>query len=448
MVGPDYHRPAALTTPRFKEAPPGWRQAKPLDSLPKGDWWRIFNDPALDLLEQQAMAANQTIAEQAATYDQAKALVTEARAGLYPVLGVSASATRTGGGNHTPTTSLLNLSGNASWEPDFWGRVRRQVESNVASAQASAADLVNAKLSAGASLATAYMELTVSDALQRVLDDTVAADQKTLQITINQYNAGFAAKADVLTAQTQLDQAKSAAVAVGISRGQYEHAIATLAGMPPAALTIPATKTPPAVPNVPISVPSGLLQRRPDIAAAERTMAANNALIGVQVAAFYPTITLSASAGLQGAAFGPLFSVANNVWSIGGTATEDIFEGGARTAAVAAARAQYENSVATYRQTVLSAFQQVEDALVALRLAKQQAEIQDQAVRDAQRALAITINEYQAGTQAYTAVVTAQNTLLSARQTALSIQEQRLTEAVTLITSLGGGWSGQLPTNL
>jgi NodT family efflux transporter outer membrane factor (OMF) lipoprotein len=314
------------------------------------------------------------------------------------------------------------------------------VQSAKAAAQADAADLANARLSAGAALATAYMELAVSDALQRLLNETVVNDARAVAITRNQYAAGFAAQSDVILAQTELDTAQSSAVAVGIARGQFEHAIAVLAGMPPADLTLPARVHPPAMVDIPVSLPSTLLERRPDIAAAERTMAANNAQIGVAVAAFYPTISLSGLFGFQNGGAAGLFSVANEIWSVGGTATQTLFEGGARSAAVAAAKAQYDASVATYRQTVLTALQQVEDQLVNLRLSAQQAVIQDAAVRDARRAAQITLNEYEAGTQPYTTVVTAQNTLLAAQQTALSIEQSRLTGAVALIVALGGGW--------
>ncbi len=443
MVGPDYRRPAAVIAPKFKELA-GWKQATPRDQVPKGEWWAVFGDPALDRLERRAMTANQTVLAQAASYDQARALVDQARAALFPVLGASAGANRSATG-HGPALSQVTVQATASWEIDIWGQIRRQVESSEANAEGSAALLANARLSAGAALATAYMELTVTDALQRLLDNTVTNDAKALKITRNQYEAGVAARSDVILAQTQLDTAQSAAVAVGISRGQFEHAIAVLAGMAPAELNIPVVVQPPIVPDIPVSVPSTLLERRPDIAAAERTMASNNALIGVAVAAYYPAIDLSGAIGFAAGGFGGLLSAANNVWSLGGTVSDEIFAGGARSAAVAAARAQYRSSVATYRQTVLTALQQVEDNLVGLRLLAQQAVIQDEAVRDAALAAQISLNEYTAGTQPYTTVVTAQNTLLSAQQTALSIEQSRLTDAVALITALGGGWnSGEL----
>ncbi len=454
MVGPDYHRAAAPMTPTFKELP-GWRLATPQDAAPKGAWWEAFGDPQLSRLEQQIDSGNQTLREQAAAYDNAQALVDEARANLFPVLSANAGVTRSssGTGSTGQTSSSgsaartqYTLEGSASWDLDVWGKIRRQVESNVAGAQASAALLANARLSAQASLATDYLDLRVTDALQRVLDDTVRNDTESLRITQNQYIAGVAARSDVLTAQTQLESARSSAINVGVARAQYEHAIAVLVGVPPAALTIAPVSTVPKVPDTPGLVPATLLERRPDIAEAERTMKSENALIGVAVAAYYPDITLSALFGYAGNPLGSLISSANRVWSLGASATDAIFQGGARSAAVRAARATYDQSVATYRQTVLTAFQQVEDALSGLRLLGEQEAVERQTVVDATRAAQIALNEYRAGTQAYTAVITAQNTLLAAQQTLLSIQQSRLTDAVLLVQALGGGWrTAELP---
>ncbi len=500
MVGPDYRRPPAPVPVAFKEQP-GWTMATPQDAAAKGDWWAVFNDPLLDRLELQVDIGNQTLREQAAAYENAQALVDEARANLFPTLTATAGVTRssggggfatggtvasntgpastTAGGTATGTTTgttttgttttgttttgtttgvrggsggstartQYTLEGDASWEIDLWGRIRRQVESNVASAQASAATLANARLSEQALLATDYLDLRVTDALQRVLDETVRNDTESLRITQNQYTAGVAARSDVLTAQAQLDAAQSAAVNVGVARAQYEHAIAVLIGAPPAALTLPPVPSVPLVPLIPGVIPSALLERRPDVAEAERTMKAENALIGVAVAAYYPAVTLTALFGYAGNPLGSLISSANRLWSIGASASDALFQGGARTAAVRAARDAYEQSVATYRQTVLTAFQQVEDALSGLRILGQQAAIQQQAVADSQRAAQIALNEYRAGTQAYTAVITAQNTLLTAQQTDLSIEESRLTDAVALIQALGGGWrASDLPS--
>ncbi len=491
MVGPDYHRAAAPLSANFKELP-GWRLATPRDEAPKGAWWEAFGDPLLNRLELQVDIGNQTLRADAAAYANARALVDEARANLFPTLSANAGVTRSksGGGAgsgtlvSTPTLgsttgatttgtatgttagtttttgsgtvtglesnrarTTYTLEGTADWDLDIWGKVRRQVESNVASAQASAATLANARLSEQALLATDYLDLRVSDALQRVLDETVRNDTESLRITQNQYTAGVAARSDVLTAQAQLDAAQSAAVNVGVARAQYEHAIAVLIGQAPATLTIPVVASVPAVPDTPGLLPSTLLERRPDVAEAERTMRAENALIGVAVAAYYPDVTLSALLGYAGDPIASLISSANRVWSLGASATEAIFQGGARTAAVRAARAGYDESVANYRQTVLTAFQQVEDNLSGLRILARQSTIQDQAVSDSRRAAQIALNEYRAGTQAYTAVITAQNTLLSAQQTALSIEESRLTDAVALIQALGGGWhASDLPS--
>ena len=493
MVGPDYRRPSTPLASVFKELP-GWKLATPEDEAPKGAWWRAFQDPLLDRLEAQIDTGNQTLREQVAAYVNAQALVDEARANLFPTLSGNVGVTRssggggvltttgtggntlgntttggttaggttgtgglTTGGNTGSTTSVSSgnniggrgggsarttytLEGSADWNLDVWGKLRRQVESNVASAQASAALVANARLSAQGSLATDYLDLRVSDALQRVLDETTRLDTEALRIVQNQYDAGFAARSDVLTAQTQLEAAQSAALNVGVARAQYEHAIAVLIGEPPAALTIAPVPTVPAVPDTPGLVPSALLERRPDIAEAERTMKADNALVGVAVGAYYPDITLSALFGYEGDPIGSLISSANRVWSLGASANDAIFEGGARTAAVRAARATYDESVATYRQTVLTAFQQVEDALSGLRILGRQDVVQRQTVTDASRAAQIALNEYRAGTQAYTAVITAQNTLLSAQQTEISIEETRLTDAVLLIQALGGGW--------
>ncbi len=491
MVGPDYKRPSTPLTSAFKELP-GWKLATPADDEPKGAWWNAFQDPLLNRLEAQIDTGNQTLREQVAAYIDSQALVDEARANLFPTLSGNVGATRSSGsggvltstgtgvntvgttgattgtgstttgsgvtsgtGNTGSVTSVAStggggrggssrttytLEGTADWNLDVWGKLRRQVESNVANAQASAALVANARLSAQGSLATDYLDLRVSDALQRVLDETVKLDEAALRIVQNQYNAGFAARSDVLTAQTQLEAAQSAAINVGVARAQYEHAIAVLIGVPPAALTITPVATVPAVPDTPGLVPSALLERRPDIADAERTMKADNALVGVAIGAYYPDITLSALFGYQGNPLSSLISTANRVWSIGASASDALFEGGARTAAVRAARATYDQSVATYRQTVLTAFQQVEDALSGLRILARQEAVQRQAVVDAGRAAQIALNEYRAGTQAYTAVITAQNTLLTAQQNLIAIQQSRLTDAVALIQALGGGW--------
>ncbi len=456
MVGPDYHRPTAPVPASFKELP-GWKLATPQDAAPKGAWWQAFDDPILDSLERQIDIGNQTLREDEAAYRAAQALVDEARASLFPVLSATPSVTRLSessgssgstvyAGGKPLTRTQYSLEGNASWQIDVWGAIRRQVQSDVASAQASAATLANARLSAQGSLATAYMELRMTDALQRVLDNTVDLDRHALTITQNQYEAGTAAQSDVITAKTQLEAAEASAVNVGVARAEYEHAIAVLTGQPPAALTVAKLSTVPPVPDIPGVVPSELLERRPDIAAAERAMKEENALIGVAVAAYYPTVDLTALFGYVGNPLNSLIKSANRVWSLGASASETLFNGGERSAAVRLARANYDESVATYRQTVLTAFQQVEDALANLRILKQQDAIDRQTVADAGRAAQIALNEYEAGTQPYTTVISAQNTLLAARETQISVQQTRLTEAVALIEALGGGWrSADLP---
>jgi NodT family efflux transporter outer membrane factor (OMF) lipoprotein len=463
MVGPDYHRPDAPVPVTYKELA-GWKPATPSDSIERGAWWSIYNDPELDQLEGQVAISNQNVKSFEAAYRAAAALVREAQAGLFPTASVTTGVTRTrsggggggvassgaivGGGGSGNTRTQYTAEGSADWEPDFWGKIRRQVESNVAAAQVSAADLADATLSAQATLAIAYINLRFEDSLQKLLTDTVAEYQRALDITRNQYHAGTASSADYVTAQAQLQTTQAQLIAVGVQRGQFEHAIAILTGHPPADLTIPVTTLPRKVPLVPTGVPSTLLERRPDIAAAERQMQQENALIGVAISAYYPDVTLSALFGFAGNPLSQLFTVASRVWSLGASASETIFDAGARTAAVEAARATYDQYVADYRETVLTAFQQVEDELVALRVLAQQATAEDLAVASARHAVTVTMNQYLAGTVAYTSVITEQTLLLGDEQTALAIQQSRLVASITLIEALGGGWqSGDLPND-
>jgi NodT family efflux transporter outer membrane factor (OMF) lipoprotein len=455
MVGPDYQRPAAPTSVAFKELA-GWKISQPADAIDKGAWWSIYHDPELDRLERMVAISNQNVKAFEAQYLNAVALVAEAQSSLYPTLGVTPSISRSGsgGGFSSGTTGLgtssfsgrgprttYSITGSASWVPDLWGRVRRQVESSVAGAQVSAADLANATLSAQGALATAYFNLHFEDSLATLLQQTVEAYRQALAITENQYKAGTTAPLDYATALAQLQSAQAQLAGVGVLRQQYEHAIAVLTGQPPANLTIPPAPLATAVPVVPPGLPSALLERRPDIAAAERSMQEANALIGVQVAAFYPTITLSALGGFAGSPLTPLISASSALWSLGASGSETLFEGGLRTASVAAARATYESTVASYRQTVLTAFEQVEDALSNLRILEQQAVAEDRAVKSTQRAVQVALNTYRAGTTAYTAVITEQALLLSDQQTALAIQQNRLVDSVALIQALGGGWT-------
>lgn len=443
-VGPDYVRPSAPVPANYKEMA-GWQPARPSDAIDRGAWWSVFNDPVLDGLERQIDVGNQNLRATEAAYREARALVAEARAGLYPTLSGSSNIQRqrtAGASGAGLTTSSGSLGGQVSWEIDLWGKVRRQVESNVAAAQGSAADLASVRLSAQAELATDYFELRLQDSLQRLYDETVAAYERTLRIIRNQYAAGVAAQLDVVTAQTQVETTRATAVAIALQRAKYEHAIALLIGKPPAELSIDRGTLAQQVPGAPASLPSTLLERRPDIAQAERQMQAQNALIGVQIAAFYPTLDLTMTLSTVGSPFSPLATV----WSLAAAGGQVIFDGGARTAATAAAHASYDQSVASYRQTVLAAFQDVEDELASVAVLGRQHQAQLVAEQLARRAADIALNEYLAGTQNYTAVVTAQATAFTAQAATLQTQAGRLEAAVSLIRALGGGWDNtQLP---
>jgi NodT family efflux transporter outer membrane factor (OMF) lipoprotein len=462
MVGPDYKKPDAPVSAAFKELLPGWKVSTPIDTMDKGEWWSIFDDLLLDRLEREVNVSNQTLRQFEAAYREAQDVVLEARGQVFPALTLNGGGSRSQGGTGGFSTtggsgaafgssstgklrSNFNLAANASWDLDVWGRIRRTIESDVAGAQASQADLANARLSAQASLASDYFQLRGADAMQALLDDAAAQYTRSLQITLNQYNAGTAARSDVITAQTQLQTTQAQAVGVGVARAQFEHAIAVLTGHPPADLTIDRGTLASDVPVVPPNVPSRLLERRPDIAAAERLMQQENALIGVAIAAYYPDISLSGLFGYTGTPLRSLISAADQVWSLGVSTTQSVFQGGTLVAQTAAARAAYDQSVAVYRQTVLTALQQVEDQLSGLRILEQQAAAQAIAVASARHAVDIALNEYRAGTQAYTAVVVAQATALANEESAVSIQQNRLLASVSLVEALGGGWNtGQL----
>ncbi len=462
-VGPDYQRPTAPTPAAYKEqgdAGPDaaanglWRAGAPQDAADRGAWWRLYGDPLLDGLESQVAVSNQTLKGLEAAYRQAAAVTDAARASFFPTLSLDASGERAKSvaGGQTSLGSSKGFVGNtyntslgASWEPDLWGRIRRTVESDEAATEASVADLASAQLSAQATLAADYFELRSEDALARLLEATVTAYAQSLQITRNQYAAGLAARADVAQAETQLAQTQAQLVSVGVLRAQLEHAIAVLIGKPPAEFSIAAIESFPGVPPIPAGLPSALLERRPDIAAAERRVAAANAEIGVAIAAYFPSITLAGSSGFSASTLGSLLQASNNVWSVGPQLALTLFDAGARSAQVEEARAAYDQTVANYRQTVLTGLQQVEDQAAALRVLARQAEVQDQAVASAQEAERLVLNQYKAGTVAYTSVVTAQAVSLSNRQSALTIAQNRLTASVSLIEALGGGWErGQL----
>jgi NodT family efflux transporter outer membrane factor (OMF) lipoprotein len=440
-VGPDYIRPAAIVPAQYKEAK-GWKLGTPRDDFAKGEWWRLFHDPLLNTLEAQVAISNQTLKADEANYRQAQALIAEARAQLFPTLTVNPSLTRSSGSG-----TILSAEANASWTIDLWGKVRRTIESQVAGAQVSAADLANATLSMQSTLATAYFELRETDSLHDLFADTVLQYQRSLDITQNQYTAGTAARSDVITAQALLLAAQAQEINTGVARAQDEHAVAILLGRPPAGLTIPHAKLADDAPAIPLRLPSTLLERRPDIAAAERTMKEENALIGVAIAGYYPDVTLSGVAGYVGNPFKGGFGAANPMWSYALSVAQTLFDGGLTAAQVEAARDAYQASVATYRQTVLTAFQQIEDQLVAIRVLAREAGVQVEAVKAAEQAVQIALNEYRAGTQNFTTVVTAEATALSDEESLLTTREQRVLAAVSLIVALGGGWEeAKLPS--
>jgi NodT family efflux transporter outer membrane factor (OMF) lipoprotein len=464
-VGPDYQKPSAPTPVTFKEQA-GWKPSEPKDELDRGAWWRVYKDPVLDALEQKVEVNNQNLKASEAAYRQARAAVDQARASFFPSIDGSFSGTRShsGGGNssrgnafstgggvislggRSSTQNSYNASVGASWDLDIWGKIRRTVEGDVATAQASAADLASARLSAQSMLAIDYFQLRYQEELKRLLDRTAEDYTRSLQITQNQYDVGVAAKADLLSARTQLLNAQSSAVNSGVQRATLEHAIAVLIGEPPSDFSIAPTGLPTDVPVAPVGVPSTLLERRPDIAAAERRMAAANAQIGVAVAAYFPDLTLTPSFGFSGSHLGHLIGSATNVWSLGASVAETIFDAGARSAQVEQARASFDETIAKYRETVLEGFQQVEDQLAALRILEQQSAIETETVQTAREAARLTLNQYKAGTVPYSSVITAQATALSTEQTALNVVQNRLTASVTLIEAIGGGWdAGRLP---
>jgi NodT family efflux transporter outer membrane factor (OMF) lipoprotein len=401
----------------------------------------IFHDDVLSGLEDQIDISNLNVKAEGAAVEQARALVREAEAGFWPTLSASIGRDRTRQGA-TPPRWVNNAGGSISWPLDIWGQVRRQVESSKDSAQADEATLASARLAAQADLASAYFELRGQDQLQALLDDTVKADQQALQITENRYRVGVAARADVVTAQTQLLSAQSQQVSVAIQRAIFEHAIAVLVGQQPAAFSVAPLAIRTDVPTVPSDVPSTLLERRPDIAVAERQVAAANAQIGVAKAAYFPSLSLSGSAQYSsGGTLGQLFSVPNQIWSVGPSLAQTLFAGGLHRAQVAAARAAWEQSVDNYRLIVLEGFQQVEDELVTLRVLEQQSTVEDKLVLAAREAEKLTLNQYKAGTVPYSSVITAQTTRLASEQSALTVFTNRLTASVVLIQALGGGWN-------
>lgn len=443
-VGPAYHRPKFDASPNFKEAGE-WKPSEPSDVFNRGPWWEIYKDDTLNQLEVRVDISNENVKAAAAAFDQARALVAQARAGFWPTFGVSAGKQR-GSQDGGPTRTTDSAGVAANWDLDIWGQIRRSTESSRASAQAGAAALAAARLSAQAELATDYFELRAQDQLQRLLDDTVVAEELSLKIAESRYRFGVAARADVVSAQAQLLSSQAQQVNAKIQRGILEHALAVLTGRQPATFSLSPSSMRSDVPTVPAGIPSTLLERRPDVAQAERKVAAANAQIGVAKSAFFPSLTLSGSEDYTGLNWSHLFLVPNRIWSVGPQLAETLFDGGLRRAQVAQARAAYDVSVDTYRQTVLAGFEQVEDELVTLRVLEQQAVIEEAAVAAAREAEKLTLNQYKAGTVPYSSVITAQTTRLSAEVTALEVLSTRLQASVALIEAVGGGWdAAQLP---
>jgi NodT family efflux transporter outer membrane factor (OMF) lipoprotein len=448
MVGPDY-KPVAMQMPnKYKEAPKGWKIAEPKDAMDKGKWWLVFNDPVLNNLIEQVNVSNQNIALAVAQYQQALATIDQTKANLWPtlVLDLSSSRQKTASNLQGVITrssigNTYEINPNATWSPDIFGAVRRAVDASVQGAQATEAQLADTRLSMQALLAQTYFQLRCADISQKFLDETVAAYRKTLELTKNQYAAGTVSKLDVVQSESQLQSAQAAALDNGINRAQYEHSIAVLLGKTPEEFSLSTTNADIHVPFVPLELPAQLLERRSDVAAAERNVAQANSNIGVAVAAYFPTLTLTSGYGYQSTAFREVFSYPALMWSIGAAVAETIFDGGSRAAAVNIARATYEQKVATYRQTVLTALQNVEDNLASVRILDSEALVQKAAVDSANKALDITVNQYNSGIIPYTEVLVAQNTAYAAKNTEIGIYSRQLVATVGLIQALGGGWS-------
>ncbi len=453
-VGPNYHRPTAEVPPTYKEVG-DWKTAQPNDQQLAGNWWEIFQDPQLNALEAQVNVSNQNLKAAEAQYTQARALVRYYRADLFPTIGVNPSATRNQYSQHRQPSSAnfngvsftdLQIPFELSYQLDVWGRVRRNIESYRAQAQASAADLATVNLSMHAQLALDYYQGRALDAEEKLLDDTVNQYQQALDLIENRFAGGLASDLEVQQAKTQLETTRAQAVDVGVGRAQYEHAVAVLIGKPPAEFSLPPLPLTMPPPPIPVGLPSQLLERRPDIAAAERQMAAANAQIGVAKAAYYPNITLGAAGGFESGVISTLISGPSILWSVGPTAAWTLLDFGRRRAAEDQAIAVYDQNVANYRQTVLTGFQQVEDNVAALRILEHEAQVQDQAVTAAQKYLELATARYKGGVTSYLEVTTAQTATLSDEVTAVNILGRRMVDAVILVQALGGGWdSSSLP---
>jgi len=430
----------------FKEAGATWAPAAPADALDRGPWWEMFGDAELNRLSEQVQLSNQNIAAAVAAYAQAQAVVRQQRAGLFPSVSLSGGATRSGGEGASRSGTTTQASLGVDWAPDLWGRLQNGVNSAQANAQASEADLASARLSAVGALAAAYFQLREADAEIDLLQATVDGYERSLTIAQNRYAAGVVAQTDVLQAQTQLANARADLATVRQNRARFEHAVAVLTGQAPAAFALASAPWVAQVPEVPLGLPSTLLQRRPDIAAAERAVAAANAQIGIQRSAYFPNLSLGASLGSNGTSVADLFRASSTVWSLGLSIAQTLFDAGATAARVDEAQAARDARVAIYRQTVLTAFQSVEDQLTVLRTLQEQEPLRREAVSAAERTAQQLLNRYREGQVSFTDVVTAQASALSAQRAMLQLQVNRQLAAVTLIQSLGGGWQASWPT--
>jgi len=464
MVGPDYSKPSVPMTADYKEDQ-GWKLARPLDQIPRGNWWEIFGDPQLNALEEQVSEANQNVKVAEARFRQARALIGFFRAGLFPLVTAGASALSvrrstlspfsssgastgtpssggsSGGSSSGASTGESLLTGDVSYENDLWGRIRRSVTSAREEAQATAADLETARLSIQAELAFDYFELRSADAQQQLLNDTVKAFDEALQLTIRRFEGGAAPKSDVAQAQTQLETTQVQATDIAVQRAAFEHAIATLIGKPPADFSLPPAPLDLQPPDIPAGLPSELLERRPDIAAAERRVAEANEQIGIAKAAYFPTVTLNALLGFESSSLRNFGGWQSFLWAVGSSVAQTIFDGGRRRATSEAALANYDATVASYRQATLDAFQQVEDNLAALRILEQETQQQARAVVSAQESLQLFTNRYKGGVDTYLQVITAQTAALANERNQVDIQRRRMDASVLLVKALGGGWN-------
>ena len=447
VVGPKYHQPAVQAPPAYKEVG-DWKPAEPNDQNLGGNWWTVFQDPQLDALELQVDVSNQNLKAAEAQFQQARAALRYNRADYYPTVTAGPSATRTRVSANAPTSSLLRgttfndfvFPFDVSYQADVWGRVRKTVESSREQAQASAADLATVNLSMHADLAVDYFQARSLDAEEQLLNTTVTQYEQALELNESRFQGGIASEVEVEQAKTILQTTRAQAIDVGVARAQFEHAVAILIGKPPAEFSLPPLPLTAPPPHIPVGVPSVLLERRPDIAAAERLVASANAQIGVAKSAYYPTISLGASGGFESSSITTLLNGPSGLWSLGLSAVGTVFDVGRRRALTDQARSAYDSQVANYRQTVLNGFQQVEDNLAAVRILENEAQVQDQAVVAAQRSLDLSITRYKGGVTSYLEVITAQNAALTDEVTAVNILGRRMANTVLLIQALGGGW--------